>query len=242
MPGMVRLACDRLIEQGVSSVLAFLSYQTDEKTIAGKVASLLGSLGVETFTADDDIEVSFEWRGELLKKIAAADLFVPILSAHYYQSIWCIQELGIAAFREMTVILLSLDGSVPKGFMAHIQSTNVDPANIRFEDLIPGLAKHDLQFAISALLDNLRLSRSFRQAEYNFGLLNPYLIHFTNDNMRDLLTISAENNQICNAGECIRTYLPPLTKSHGKYLKPQLRKKLKDTLANYGVRLTYQKQ
>src|SRR5260370_16212377 len=105
-----------------TAMLAFLSYQTEEKAIAGHVARLLNSLGVATFTAHDDIEVSIEWRGELLKKIGAADLFIPLLSVRYYDSIWCVQELGIAAFRNMTVIPLSLDGSVPKGFMAYIQS------------------------------------------------------------------------------------------------------------------------
>jgi hypothetical protein len=55
-------------------MLAFLSYQTDDKIVAGHVAKLLGSLGVDTFTAHDDIEVSLEWRRELLRKIAAADL------------------------------------------------------------------------------------------------------------------------------------------------------------------------
>jgi hypothetical protein len=223
-------------------MLAFLSYQTKERTVAGQVAKLLTSLGVDTFTAHDDVEVSLEWRGELLKKIGAADLFVPLLSARYYESIWCVQELGIAAFRNMTVIPLSLDGSVPKGFMAHIQSTRVDPANILFENLVPGIAKHDMQFAIGALLNNLRHSRSFRQAEYNFELVNPYLIHFTNNNMRDLLTISTENDQICNAGLCVKTFLPPLVKGYGKYLKPDIRKRLKDTLARYGVSISYRKQ
>jgi hypothetical protein len=127
----------------------------------------------------------------------------------------------------MTVIPLSLDGSVPKGFMAHIQSTRFDPANILFENRVPGIAKHDMQFAIGALLNNLRRSRSYRQAEYNFELVNPYLIHFTNNNMRDLLTISTENDQICNAGLCVKTFLPPLVKSYGKYLKLDIRKRLK---------------
>jgi hypothetical protein len=53
-------------------MLAFLSYQTEERIVAGQVAKLLTSLGVDTFTAHDDVEVSLEWRGELLKKIGAA--------------------------------------------------------------------------------------------------------------------------------------------------------------------------
>jgi hypothetical protein len=77
--------------------------------------------------AHQHIEVSEEWRLEILKQLAAADLFIAILSANYYASIWCKQESGIAAFRGMTVIPLSIDDSIPQGFIAHIQSTRIDP-------------------------------------------------------------------------------------------------------------------
>ena len=39
-------------------MLAFLGYQTDEKAVAGHVAKLLGSLGIDTFTASR----AYRWR------------------------------------------------------------------------------------------------------------------------------------------------------------------------------------
>lgn len=56
-----------------------------------------------------------------MKKLAAAKISLdvatlPILSAHFYGSIWCKQESGIAAFRNMTIIPLSIDGAIPGGF------------------------------------------------------------------------------------------------------------------------------
>jgi hypothetical protein len=119
-------------------MLAFVSYQTEERIVAGRVANLLESLGVTPFMAHEDIEISDEWRLELLRQIDNADLFVPILSERYYESIWCKEESGIAAFRNITTIPLSIDGSVPQGFLAHIQSTRIDPELPSYPNLIPG--------------------------------------------------------------------------------------------------------
>jgi hypothetical protein len=92
---------------------AFLSYQSADKEVAAKIKAILSRLGVESFLAHEDINVSEEWRLAILAELAKVDLFIPILSAHYYDSIWCKQESGIAAFREITIVPLSLDGSIP---------------------------------------------------------------------------------------------------------------------------------
>ena len=108
---------------------AFLSYQTAERAIAGRVQALLDGLGVRSFMAHEDIDISEEWRLTILAELQKADLFVPLLSAAYLGSVWCVQESGIAAQRDgLTVIPLSLDGTTPPGFIGHIQSKRVDPA------------------------------------------------------------------------------------------------------------------
>lgn len=72
--------------------------------------------------AHEDIEVSEEWRIAILKEIRKAEIFIPILSAQYFESVWCVQESGIAAFRKMAIIPLAIDATKPKGFFGHIQS------------------------------------------------------------------------------------------------------------------------
>jgi hypothetical protein len=118
---------------------AFMSYQTVDKEAAARVAGVLTEFDCTAFMAHEHIEVSEEWRLEILKELEVADLFVPILSAHYYGSVWCMQESGIAAFRRMTIIPLSIDGALPPGFLAHIQSTKIDPVAPEIRDLLPGL-------------------------------------------------------------------------------------------------------
>lgn len=212
---------------------AFMSYQTADKEIAARVAAILEEFECSAFMAHEHIEVSGEWRLEILKEIEAADLFVPILSANYYKSIWCQQESGIAAFRKMTVIPLSTDGAIPQGFIAHIQSTKIDPAAPTYKDLLPGVAKHDVSFVIDKLVAKIGKSGNYRRAEANFELILPYIGKATRKQVVDLLNVSTDNGQVCHASLCATKYLPPLVKSHGKFMAKDKLKEVEGVLAQY---------
>jgi hypothetical protein len=212
---------------------AFLSYQSADKEVAAKIKAILSRLGVESFLAHEDINVSEEWRLAILAELAKVDLFIPILSAHYYDSIWCKQESGIAAFREITIVPLSLDGSIPQGFMAHIQSTRIDPAAPDLTALIAGVAKCDVAFAIDAIINIIAGSSNYRRAEANFELILPYLPRAADAEIAKLLRVSAENSQVSDAGLCARLYLLPLFKSHGHLLDEKTRTQLIEVFARY---------
>jgi hypothetical protein len=214
---------------------AFLSYQTADKLVAGRISELLKGLGISAFMAHEDIEVSEEWQHRILKEIGEADLFIPILSERYFSSVYCAQESGIAAFKIMTMIPLSIDGTIPHGFLAHIQSTKINPDNPTYLDLLPGLAKRDISFLISAIITIVAGSRSWRGAESNFQLILPYLMEASRQQVVELLTVSNHNKEVCNAGLCAQKYLPPLVKTHGRYMKRKDLRELKDTLTRYGV-------
>jgi hypothetical protein len=212
---------------------AFMSYQTADKEIAARVAAILQEFDCTAFMAHEHIEVSGEWRLEILREIETADLFVPILSVNYYNSIWCKQESGIAAFRKMAIIPLSTDGAIPQGFIAHIQSTRVDPAAPKYTDLLPGIAKHDVSFVIDKLVAKVGKSGGYRGAEANFELILPYLGKATREQVVELLNVSTDNRQICHASLCATKYLPPLVKSHGKFMNKDKLKELEGVLAQY---------
>jgi len=183
--------------------------------------------------AHEHIEVSVEWRNEILRQLGLADLFVPILSQQYYTSIWCKQESGIAAFRGMTLIPLSLDGSIPQGFIGHVQSTMLQGGQATYHQLMRGVASRDMSFAINAGIGLVANARSFRQAEYHFEAVRPYLYGATDQQVIELLTVSARNGQVCHASLCAHDYLPPLMQSHGHLLSPDVRESLAQVLAQY---------
>jgi hypothetical protein len=212
---------------------AFMSYQTVDKQVAARVAAILREFDCTAFMAHEDIEVSEEWRLEILRELGTTDLFVPILSAQYWGSPWCIQESGIAAFRQVTIVPLSIDGALPPGLLSQFQSTRIKPEAPTIRDLLPGLAKHNVAFVIDKLIALVDKSRSFRSAEANFQLLLPYIPRATNEQIVTLLNASTKNKQVCHASLCATDYLPPLVESHGNLMNPDMWHELNEVLEQY---------
>ncbi|MDH5561592.1 MAG: toll/interleukin-1 receptor domain-containing protein [Deltaproteobacteria bacterium] len=213
---------------------AFISYQTEDKIIAGKVKIILAKIGVSSFMAHEDISVSEEWRLKILEEIGKTDIFVSLWSKNYYNSWWCIQESGIASFRkEMTIIPLSIDGSVPQGFAGNIQSTKINPESIYINDLLPGIIKADFKWVIKLLFNEIATSGSFRGAEYEFKYLLPYVDLLTPEQGKEILEISIKNDQIHHASLCASEYLPPIMAKYGDLLSPDDHAFLSGILARY---------
>jgi hypothetical protein len=213
---------------------AFLSYQTRDKHVAAEVREVLEDLDITSFVAHDDIKVSREWQAVILEEIAAADVFVPILSKNYRQSPFCMQESGIAVFRipELTIVPLSIDRSVSPGFMSFIQSRRVSPGHIRRDTdaIVDSIGKFDSQFITKALIKWLRRSFSYRNAEYNFELLRPYLPKASKKQCVAILEAAIANSEIAYSPICATKYLPPLMQDYGKYLRKEDRASLKEII------------
>ncbi|HSP50323.1 MAG TPA: hypothetical protein VLN61_09090 [Pseudolabrys sp.] len=180
-----------------------------------------------------DIEVSQEWRLSILQELTIPDLFIQILSATPYDSIWCNKESEIAAYRSVTFVPLSTDGSLPQVFIAYIQSTKIDSNAPKFTDLLSGLAKRDMKFVIDALISLIDTFKSFRGAEANFELILPYIDKAVKEHIVELLNVSTVNKQICHAGLCATKSLPPFFATHGKFMKIETCKDLADVLKQY---------
>lgn len=212
----------------------FISYQTTDKQIAGRIRDILAIYGVDSFLAHEDIYVSEEWRLKILEEIRKADIFICLLSKNYYKSHWCIQESGIAIFRsDMTVIPLSVDDSIPQGFISNLQSVRINPETVSIRDLLPGFLSHSVTTGIYLIIEVIGRSGSYRSAEANFSLILPYIHQLTDEQMHNLLERAFENEQIHHAARCAREYMPPLLKSHGHLLHPEKLRFLKKICAQY---------
>lgn len=216
------------------NLYAFLSYQTNDKSVAGRLKALLSDVGVTSFLAHEDITVSEDWGLEILEEIRKANIFVCVLSKHYLASPWCVQESGIAALRrEMTVIPLSLDGTTPPGFLAYIQAVKINPQLLSISDLVPGFLKHDFAKGIDLIIDLIGGSGSFRGAEANFQLILPFVEKLTDRQAKELLERAVSNAQVHHAGLCARDYIPPLLERYGHLLEPEHLNFLKGICAQY---------
>lgn len=212
-------------------MLVFLSYQTKDKLIAGKVAAFFESIGIKTFLAHENIKVTQKWEEAILDNLSKMDIFVAIVSNNYCDSDYCLQESGVAMLRanDITIAPLSLDGTVPPGFMSHIQAAKIDDKTIDRSVLFSIIANHDIGVAIDHLIDRLSESKSYAEAERRFEMLSPYLAQADKAQIIKILKAAASNSQIWACWSC-QPSLRSMLKSHGKFLSKKDHEDLADRL------------
>jgi hypothetical protein len=108
----------------------FISYSSKDKAIAAKVATAIKSAGGEAFLAHETIEVSTEWRTEILKQLGTCPVIFCLITKNFLDSEWTQQEAGYAIARGMKVVSLIFNGIRPPGFLEAFQGVHV-----RFDDL-----------------------------------------------------------------------------------------------------------
>src|SRR5437867_544945 len=107
-------------------VKAFISYSHQDRVFGAQAKGVLGEVGIDAFLAHEDLEVSEEWRKRIVVELRQCELFVPILSRRFLESDWAPQEIGFIVSRDDIVVApLSIDGTVPRGFISHVQSRRI---------------------------------------------------------------------------------------------------------------------
>ncbi len=113
---------------------AFISYSHEDRKFGAEAKAVLAEIGISAFLAHDDLHVSEEWRARIIEELQRCDLFVPLLSANFLASKWAPQEVGFIISRpEVAIAPISLDGTTPFGFIAHVQSRKITKDGITRE-------------------------------------------------------------------------------------------------------------
>lgn len=98
----------------------FISHLTDDKSIAGDLKRILGTLGISCFVAHEDIKPTKVWQDEIVKALVTADALCVIVSPGLVNSEWCDQEVGFAMGRDILCIPL-MYGDKPYGILGMSQ-------------------------------------------------------------------------------------------------------------------------
>lgn len=118
----------------------FLSHRAQHRACVSKVARRLCELGHKTFVAHDDIEVTKEWRDEILRALDTMTHFVGLVTDDFHEGGWTDQEIGYAFARRKDVkkIFLRLSDVVPRGLANFEQAGASDwhKAASRIDELI----------------------------------------------------------------------------------------------------------
>ena len=117
----------------------FLSHATADEAHLMPAVAALRALGIEVFLCGDSIPQGSRWWDEIRAALQACDRFLLVLSASSVDSTWCAFEAGAALAWDKPVQLISLDGSLPPSFLAHLQMQDLP----RIQRLRPWLDAED---------------------------------------------------------------------------------------------------
>lgn len=209
------------------SIKVFISYSTKDKLIGAKIKKILENYGIESFLAHNDIQVSQVWRERILKEIHEADVFIPVLSENFKESDWCSQEAGIACYRKILFIPLTLDDTTPYGFMNIRNGKKINAYRIPPDLIIkPILEKFPEIKLLTLLINYLENCRNFRDCEAAMNRLEPYFDQLNPEQINEIIDISIRNDQVWNANRCANRYLPKFIKIYRDQIDENKLKKL----------------
>jgi hypothetical protein len=218
---------------GRAKIPVFISYSTQDKAAAGAVKHAITSAGFECFLAHEDLQVSEEWKERILEELERCQLLIVLLSKNYRSSNWGSQEIGVIVGRKnVPIVPLSLDDTLPYGFLAHIQGKKVPPTGIELSTILEPLARKHPRIAIPALIQRVHDASSFRSADAALGPLVPIYDKLTNEEINALADASINNGQVWDASLCRTEYLPELLSRVGHRMDSEKRRILSYQLEN----------
>lgn len=212
---------------------AFISYSTEDKAAAGAVKRALNTYDIDCFLAHDDIQVSEEWRERILEELAACHVFIALLSQAFKRSEWAPQEIGAVVQRsEVAIVPLSLDETIPFGFIAKIQGIRVPQTGVDPGTVLEPLAKRFPRLVIPGMIARVRDAATFRSAE---AAMRPLVAHFsalTQAELDALVSASNQNGQVWSASLCKTEYLPELLRLNRPRIQASALKALEYQIAH----------
>ena len=203
---------------------AFISYSTANKEWSGAAKLALKKIGFQGFLAHEDLQVSDEWETAIIRELKRADVFVALLSKEFKQSEYCSQEVGfIVPKKKVLIIPLSIDGTMPYGFISHLQGVRVYNEENVSEAIFDVLLRKRPRIAIPAWIKRVEDAGSFRGSE---AIVQPLVAHFPKFTSKEAVAFAKAalgNSQVWDASLCRSEYLPAFKKSNWKHIPRALR-------------------
>lgn len=201
------------------TVAAFISHSHVDRKFARQAKTVLHRAGIDAFVAHDDLRTSEKWQRRIRDELRRCQLFVPLLSKSFMRSRWTLQEVGfIAARPRVKIAPLSLDETVPFGFLSHLQSGRIARDGVTPKLLVEPLARHFPRTIIPYLIRVAGEAGSYRSAESEMHPLLPLFGLLTRAEAQALAEAAIRNSQIWAARRCRNEYLPEFIRVQGSNL------------------------
>jgi len=196
-----------LIEKEKIKVVICCSIKDEE--IGAKIKEMLAMVDIKCFVAHDGSDMPEKVKKRIINELDEFNAFIPVLSDNFKNSDYCSQEVGVAYFKDLLIIPLSVDGTVPYGFISGFRSPPVNENNIPLGHIIKLIADYYPEANIKGKLINaLKETNNFHHAEDMMKNLKPYFDKLCDEEVNTVIDISIENDQVRAANLCRTEYLP----------------------------------
>lgn len=216
-------------DTGETEYHIFISHSTKDLKDVLKLVNGLSSYGLRSFVAHRDIQLSKEWVKEIENQLSKCKVFIAFLTANFKTSDWCDQEAGIAYSNNLKIIPLNCDGGTNSyGFLSKFQTTSPifeeDNRNLfrmsKFRKDVLNIVdamlseKEVIEFTRSSILNQVEEIHSYYDSDCIFSLI-PKLEPFTEEEVKRLIKLSVNNNQIYGAGSAQKPLKEIISKYYG---------------------------
>ena len=214
-----------------SSVDVFLSHAHEDRLIARKLADELKKYAFDAFVAHDDIKLGDEWESAIFERIKKCDLFIAILSNNFCQAQYTDHEVGIAYGLGKIILPLSVDNTMPYGFMTKFQAKKLSPeidtkeVSKIFDEFMPKTTEPTR--VEDHLIYSLISADSFDEANYYTRILSQNT-EFS-DAQINLIAEGFLNNDQIRGGYEAAPWCAKLLKKNMKKIDKKYQEKLKHT-------------
>ena len=174
-----------------------------------QIKEMLATFEMGSFVAHDGVDLPEKVIKRLINGLDKLDVFIPVLSDNFKHSDYCSQELGAAYFKNILIIPLSLDGTVPYGFISGYRSPRVDKSNIYLDYILKLVSDYFPSANIyGKLTAMLKKAPDFSSVEYVMRNLKPHFDELGDEEVNNVVESSIENSYIHASDLCRRDYLP----------------------------------
>ena len=161
-----------------SPIEVFLGHAHVDKIIARKLSAELTKYSFDAFVAHEDIKIGDKWESALFEKISKCDLFIAMISKNFHLAQYTDHEVGIAYGLGKIILPLSIDDTMPYGFMTRFQAKKISP-EIKSNEISKVFKKFkpkkNYQTSIKDyLVEQLVKSKTYDAANYLTRILSSY--------------------------------------------------------------------
>ena len=93
----------------------FVSYDADDRQWAGELKRAIEGKGTaDVFLAHEDIRSGDLWRDAIRSRLQSVEILILLVSEKSINSRWVRHEFGAGDIRDIPILLLSIDGTIPE--------------------------------------------------------------------------------------------------------------------------------